>query len=267
MSKAVAFGAGASILGFGAVLAYYYANLPQGPKGQTIDVDDPPDEYDENWRLVPDRDLSEYGDNWGSTPKDLIPYFQAVEENSGIPGSGRVFSLIAYGESRWVPTAHNNDAREVAGSRDSFAKAQANFPTLKHGKAAADFGSGGLYGMLGPIYLWTGAVYGRGSALLLDQHPRAMFDIRNAGFAAIVFMNGLLKNRDVRDVVDIKVGWGRPARLANRDGDPYKNARAKFWAQSIEAGIDLEDRATIPPTLDASGFPGVRTVYRKMMEL
>lgn len=266
----LAVGAGASLGLSLTAIGIYLRNVSRDVEAAKLppQPDEPESVFDGSWRYVP-ADPSVYADdNWGETPKDWIPYFQALEDISGIPGSGRIFSLIAYGESRWVPTAHNNDASEISnGSRPAYERAKDKFPPLKFGEEAANFGSGGLFAMLGPVYLWTGAVFGRKYAPLLDHRPETMFDPRLAGFAAIVFLRNLIRNRDVRDLVDIKVGWGRPTRLAERESEAYSNARAKFWGQSVEVGIDLEDRNTLPPKLDISGFRGVLKVYERMISL
>jgi len=275
----LAIGAGASVAASLGAIVYYYRNVARGIKAAnqlpplpgTTDPDTTdPSVFDGSWRFIPDKPINEYGDNWGITPTEWIPYFQALEDISGIPGSARIFSLIAYGESRWIADAHNNDASEISlGSRPSYERAKDNFPPLKYGEEAANFGSGGLFAMLGPVYLWTGAVFGKRYAPLLEHRPETMFDPRLAGFAAIVFLRNLIKNRDVRDLVDIKVGWGRPTRLSKtgRETEAYENARTKFWAQSVEAGISLEDRNTLPPKLDISGFTGVLNVYERMIAL
>ena len=58
--------------------------------------------------------------NWGETPFDLRALFLLMEEASRIKGSGRLFSGIAYRESRFVTTAHNGNA---AGEQDERAGA------------------------------------------------------------------------------------------------------------------------------------------------
>jgi hypothetical protein len=91
--------------------------------------------------------------NWGDTPPDLIPLFMLMEEASKIEGSARLFAVIAYRESRFVTTAHNGNANEQD-ERDSSRAAYTNNkdrnPPLKYGEQAAEFGSGGLFGLLAP---------------------------------------------------------------------------------------------------------------------
>ncbi len=268
-NRALAVGSGLVFLGLSGGLGYYVYRRREVKPGELPPVEDDPSEYyDETWRYVPDRPISEYGDNWGSTPTELIPYFQLLEDVSGIPGSARIFSLIAYGESRWSPTAHNNDEEEIRkGSRPAYERAKEDFPKLKYAEEAANFGSGGLFAMLGPIHLWQGATYG--FTPLKDLPPESVFDMRYAGYSAIVFLRSLIRNRDVRDLVDIKVGWGKPSRLSKeeRETEAYSRSREKFKTQSVEAKISLEDRNTLPAKLDISGFPGPRVVYERMMEL
>src|SRR5690606_21514062 len=98
--------------------------------------------------------------NWGTTPVDLRPLFMLMEEVSKIGGSARFFSLVAYGEARYVATAHNGNTEgeqdERDDSRAAYNNNKARNPPLRYGEQAAEFGSGGLFGQLAPYFLWTG---------------------------------------------------------------------------------------------------------------
>ncbi|MCB9702140.1 MAG: hypothetical protein H6711_09615 [Myxococcales bacterium] len=98
--------------------------------------------------------------NWGDTPADLRPLFLLAEEQARIAGAGRILAVIAYRESRFVTTAHNGDApsetTERAASRRAYDRGKDRNPPLRFGERAADFGSGGLFGLLAPYFLWTG---------------------------------------------------------------------------------------------------------------
>lgn len=269
-TKVIAAGAvGLAAVGVGLAGYAMMNSLPQQPQG----VDDPPADP----RVLPTADevTGDLETNWGETPRDIRPLFMLMEEASQIVGSARIFSVIAFGESRWKTTAHNNDAHEVDASTRAWNNRRDKNPPLKYGEQAAAFGSGGLFGALAPYFLWTGAPDGLGRrAPLLDYKPEAMFEPRIAGFAAIVYLKRLIRNWNLVDHLDVKVGWASPsilAKIPNRQGyceeghqDTYCEIRAKFAHHAAEVGIDLFDQSTIPGKLDASNFPGVMAVWELM---
>ncbi|MBL8971951.1 MAG: hypothetical protein JNK56_15280 [Myxococcales bacterium] len=203
--------------------------------------------------------------NWGETPFDLRALFLLMEETSRIVGSARIFAVIAYRESRFVTTAHNGDAVGEQGERDASLRAytnnKANNPPLRYGEQAAAFGSGGLFGLLAPYFLWTGVPEVKTKAPLLGAPPELMFQPRAAAFGATVYLQRILKSYRVDDIPDIKAGWASPSLLTTaRGSSDYNDARARFLADVKAVGIDLAD-ATIPPKLDASAWPGVPAVF------
>ena len=211
--------------------------------------------------------------NWGTTPVDLRALFLLMEESSGIVGSGRIFSAIAYGESRWIPTAHNGagdedtDQRERAASRRAYENRKAKNPPLKYGERAADFGSGGLFGALAPYFLWTGTVAIGHRAPLLDADPRIVFLPRVAAFGACVYLQRLLNNYRIDDHLDIKVGWASPSLLVGerRTSATTKAVRSKFSEHAATVGINLVDAATVPSVLSVAAFPGVLELFEAMV--
>jgi hypothetical protein len=96
----------------------------------------------------------------GRHPARPHPAVHADGGGSKIEGSARLFAVIAYRESRFVTTAHNGNANGEQDERDSSRAAYKNNkdrnPPLKYGEQAAEFGSGGLFGLLAPYFLWTG---------------------------------------------------------------------------------------------------------------
>ena len=215
----------------------------------------------------------DYDTNWGSTPDEMRPLFLWMENSSGIRGSGRLFSVIAYGESRWVPSARNGegdserDERERAGSRRAWKYlSEAGFP-LKHGDAAAEYGSGGLFGALAPYFLATGRPDIGKRAPLRDACPDVCLIPRVAAWGAVVYMYRLLKHYRIDDHPDIKVGWASPSFLLNknRSGNGYKTTHAKFERHADEVGIDLGDTNTIPKKLSVDDFPGTLPTFASMV--
>ncbi|MDC0716202.1 hypothetical protein [Nannocystis bainbridge] len=203
--------------------------------------------------------------NWGETPTDLRPLFMLMEEVARIPGSARVFAVISYRESRFVTAAHNGNATGEADERDSSRRAYKNNkdrnPPLRYADQAAEFGSGGLFGLLAPYFLWTGVPEVGKRAPLLNSPPELVFQPRAAAFGAAVYMQRILANYRVDDLADIKVGWASPSLLKDERGSSdYHDVRARFLTDAIALNVDLTDATTIPPKLDASAWPGVPAV-------
>ncbi len=209
--------------------------------------------------------------NWGRTPLDLRPLLLAAEQASQISGAARILAIIGYRESRFEPTAHNGNApgeqRERDASSTAYTQNKARNPSLAFGEVAASFGSGGLFGALAPYFLWTGVQELGTKAPLLGADPRIMFLPRVATFAACVYLARLLKNYDIQDLPDIKVGWGSVSLLkgAGRTSETYRSIRNNFVADAAALGIDLADAATIPPRLSAERWPGVATVFERLV--
>jgi hypothetical protein len=204
--------------------------------------------------------------NWGETPFDLRALFLLMEEVARIPGSGRVFAIFATRESAFVTTAHNGDAASEQTERDASMRAYTNNkgrnPPLRYGEQAAAFGSGGLFALLAPYFLWTGVPELGAKAPLLHAPPELMFQPRASAFGAAVYMQRILKNYRVDDIADIKAGWANPGLLSSgRGGATYTDVRARFLADANSLGIDLADTQTIPAKLDPSGWPGVPAVF------
>ncbi len=229
----------------------------QGPSAAAWDAPPLPRESEVHGDLVR---------NWGSTPEDLRPLFLLMEETSKIAGAARVFAVIAYGESRFVPHAHNgndhNEAEERAASRRAYENNKDRNPPLRYGEAAADFGSGGLFGALAPYFLWTGVSEVSTAAPFLAAPPELMYQPRAAAFAAMVKLQRLLRAYyKVADVLDIKAGWANPQLLTTaRGGTTYLAVRGRFQGDADKLGVDFADTDTIP-TLKASAWPGVPAVF------
>jgi len=204
--------------------------------------------------------------NWGETPFDLRALFLLIEEITRIFGAARYLAIVAKRESAFVTAAHNGNAANEQDERDDSRKAYANNkdrnPPLRYGEQAADFGSGGLFGLLAPYFLWTGVPEVGAKAPLLNAPPEIVFQPRAAAFGAAVYMQRILKHYRVDDVADIKVGWANPGLLGKgRGGATYNDVRTRFLADAKSLGIDLADATTIPAKLDPSAWPGVPAVF------
>ena len=204
--------------------------------------------------------------NWGDTPFDLRPLLLLIEQITRIFGAARYLAIVAKRESAFVTAAHNGNAANEQDERDDSRKAYANNkdrnPPLRYGEQAADFGSGGLFGLLAPYFLWTGVPEVGAKAPLLNAPPEIVFQPRAAAFGAAVYMQRILKHYRVDDVADIKVGWANPGLLGkSRGGATYNDVRTRFLADAKSLGIDLADATTIPAKLDPSAWPGVPAVF------
>ena len=212
---------------------------------------------------VPGFDLER---NWGKTPTDLRPLFALMEKVSGIDGSARIFTTIAKRESGFSATAHNDSAEERDGSRRGYANSKDRNPPLVYGAQAAEFGSGGLFGGLGPYFLWTGVPEVGAKAPLLGSPPEIMFLPRVAAFGACVYLQRLLANYRIDDHPDIKVGWANPSLLKSGRGNAtYQAVRTRFLSDAAELGINLGDTATIPAKLSAARWPGVLACFQQLV--
>jgi len=208
--------------------------------------------------------------NWGDTPVDLRPLFDKMQTVSRIAGSARIFAVIAFRESGFVTTAQNGNAEGEQDERDDSRAAYKNNkdrnPPLKYGEQAAEFGSGGLFGLLAPYFLWTGVPEVGKKAPLLQSPPELVFQPRVAAFAACVYLQRLLANYRIDDHADIKAGWASPSLLkSGRGKEQYNHVRARFFEDAINLGIDLLDTSTIPSKLSASAWPGVPAVWKALV--
>jgi hypothetical protein len=208
--------------------------------------------------------------NWGDTPADLRPLLMQMEEVSKIPGTARLYGVIAFRESQFITTAHNGNAAKEQEERDDSRAAYQNNkdrnPPLRYGEQAAEFGSGGLFGQLAPYFLWTGVPEIGKRAPLLNAPPELVFQPRAAAFGACVYMQRLLTQYRIDDHADIKAGWASPSLLGKgRDGATYKSVRARFMEDAINLGIDILDTSTIPTKLSASAWPGVPAVFSALV--
>jgi len=200
--------------------------------------------------------------NWGTTPAWLRPLLLRVEAAARIPGAARFLAVVSWRESKWHPDAHNDSATEVSYSTDAYTARSPKLPALAYGFAAADFGSGGLFGLLAPYFLWTGTPELGAKAPLLDRPPAAMFDPATSAFAAAVYLQRIVANYEPADWADVRAGWASPSLLTTgRGGEKYDEVRARFLADAAAVGIDLEDRATMPAVPSANDWPGVLDVY------
>ena len=269
----IAVGTTVAVAGVGGVMLYSRrasaASLPgpapapgaPPPAPPAIDLDPLPSADDVHGDLVR---------NWGETPVDLRPLFVRMEEVSTIKGSARLFAVYSYREARFVTTAHNGDAENEQAERDSTRLAYKNNkdrnPPLRYGEQAADFGSGGLFGLSAPYFLWTGVPEVGDKAPLLRAPPELVFQPRASAFGAVVYMQRLLKAHRVDDIPDIKVGWASPSLLGSGRGSAtYQDVRMRFANDAQTIGISLGDKSTIPPKLDASQWPGVPAVFAQLV--
>ena len=206
--------------------------------------------------------------NWGIVPGDLRALLLAIEEATTIVGAARFLGTVAYQESRFKTNAQNGDEFDEQGERNAAYRAYYNYkdknPPLMFGEQAANFGSGGLFGALAPFALWSGVQELKDKAPLLGSDPRILFLPRVAAFCAAIYLQRVLTYYEVRDMADIKVGWGSVSLLteAGRKDADYMRIRNKWAEDTKKVGIDFGDVATIPKMLaPPQKWPGVKAVF------
>ena len=269
----IAVGTTVAVAGVGGVMLYSRrasaASLPgpapapgaPPPAPPVIDLDPLPSAEDVEGDLLR---------NWGETPVDLRPLFMLMEKVSTIKGSARLFAVYSYREARFITTAHNGDAENEQAERDSTRLAYNNNkdrnPPLRYGEQAADFGSGGLFGLSAPYFLWTGVPEVGDKAPLLRSPPELVFQPRASAFGAVVYMQRLLKNYRIDDNADIRAGWASPSLLTTgRGSQRYHETRNRFFNDAKTLGIDLNDTDTIPSKLTVASWPGVLAVFAALV--
>jgi len=225
---------------------------------------------DHTWRLfslptkdeVPGFDLV---NNWGATPEKLRPLFALMEVVSTIRGSARIFALISRGAG-FQPNAHDNSEWEVAATRQIYKAGRDHYHPLSYGDAAAEYGSGGLFRALAPVFLWTAVHEMKGDAPLLTAPPEVMHVPRVAAFGAVVYLQRLLTKFRVDDHGDIKAGWISPHLLESdhRGAPTYNRLRNRFFAEAAKMGLNLDDTRSIPRHLRAESWPGAAAVYKSL---
>jgi len=206
--------------------------------------------------------------NWGATPEKMRPLFALMEEVSKIRGSARIFALISMRESSFQAAAHNDSPLTVCRSQCSYMAYLRNRP-LTHGQAAAEFGTGGLFGALAPDFLWSAAQEMEDDAPLLTAPPEVMYIPRIAAFGAVVYLQQLISSFRIDDLADIRVGWGCPDFLGDivRGTMFYETPRKEFFADAAQLGVDLDDTVTIPKHLRAASWPGAATVFTSLTRI
>ena len=260
-------GGGVAVMGVGAALLYSRRAAAAPASSTPPSTPTPPSPTGLDLPLPRASDVR--GDltvNWGITPEDFRPLFMLLEEVSRIEGAGRLLSVFAYRESRYITTAQNGDAPDEQAERDATRKAYLTSkdrnPPLRYGERAADFGSGGLFGLAAPYFLWTGVPELGKKAPLLNAPPELLFQPRASAFGAAVYLQRLIAHYRVDDHADLRAGWASPTLLTTgRGSQRYLETRARFLADAKTVGIDLDDASTIPPKLSASQWPGVAAVF------
>ena len=208
--------------------------------------------------------------NWGSTPASLRPLFIKIEAATRIKGAGRFLAIVAKRESAFKLNAQNGDRPQEQGERDASRRAydagRNRNPPLRYGQEAANFGSGGLFGLLAPYFLWTGVNELGANAPFLDSRPELVFNPNASAFGAAVYLQRILKNYTTNDLPDIKAGWASPTLLTSARGSPrYHETRARFLADAKALGIRLDDPATLPAKLSAANWPGASVVFNALV--
>lgn len=187
-----------------------------------------------------------------------------LERAAEIPGLARFLAAVGATESNWAsPTrysAHNDSASEVNASAAAVKGGlDRGLPPLGKGSAAAEFGSGGLFGLLAPYALWAGGP----DYPLVDRPPEIVFDPKIAGAIAADMVKRLRK-RGIASWDQMKVAWKG---LGLALGDPTLASKvsqqvlARAEKRAKEQGLDptfLDD------PIDVSAYPGLTALLARL---
>lgn len=158
----------------------------------------------------------------------------------------RFLVYVAYGESRWDPLAHNDDATEVAASATAYDRVAARLAGCGRSRSAYVRGSGGRFGRLLP-YFATDL-----SELLPCIDPASIWngidDIVSAVHLARVHQDEPSWDGTVGSV---RAGWRTPGDLR-----PSAERLAKMRQTAVRAGLDAGfiDRQLDRFTTDLAGI-------------
>lgn len=209
----------------------------------------------------------ELTDNWGTTPATLRPLFLMAEKASGVPGSARVFAVLARLESKFNTTFHNESQVAKQASQAQYLELKNKRPPLAPGAASqgSNFGRGGLFGLLGPEFLWSGYKEMGAQAPLLSAGPTQMFDPRYSLFAVIErLQQEVLPYLTPSDgPAEAAVGLHNPDLLGSRNTPLYKALRQGFIDASRDLGINL----TKIPKLTSVSYPGAAQALNLILSI
>ena len=184
---------------------------------------------------------------WSDASK--IPYFWAFQ------------AVVMRREAGFNPAAQNKDANEVKASQDALANGlKRGNPSPKYGQELAAFGSGGLFGALGPYFGWIGLdenympFLRRKAATILNADAAAVFGCHYAWRILTYYRP---KNRTMT-WFDLRTGWASPSALKNSpDGTTAQAVRGRMVEDINALGLQWLANAPVPvPTL----YPGINVV-------
>jgi hypothetical protein len=154
-------------------------------------------------------------------PLEVQQLLIKVQAAADIPYLWVIGSIIAHGEARFKADSHNQDAKEVTGSRNGLKNGlKRGNPKPKFADEIETFGSGGYFGGLSPYFHWIGL--DEGYMPFLKRRPELVFDpAASAVFMAHYFWRITLPSYAqgrTLNFFDVRVGWASPTVLKN---DPF----------------------------------------------
>lgn len=205
----------------------------------------------------------ELTENWGTTPANLRPLFLLAEKAAGVPGSARLFAVLAKLQSGFNTDRHDQSQTAKQASQGQYLALRSKRPSLMPDAAssASNFGRGGLFSFLGPEFLWSGYQEMGPQAPLLSASMNTIYDQRYSLFAAAMRMQEVLAQLTASDgPVEAGVGMYNPELLTSRDTQLYKNFRQAFVDASRDLGINL----TKIPKPASVNYPGAATALNML---
>lgn len=205
--------------------------------------------------------------NWGKTPMAWRPFFIAMERIADVPGSARLFAILAWRRAKFNPSAVFTSVADRIDCEQIFVRTSPKRPPLRYAVDARRFGFGGLFAMSVPDFLWSGYKEVWAKAPLLKMLPDNIKSPQLSAFAIIMRLHELqseMRPADMRN--DYFVAMVDPYVFTEMKGTPsYQTVLANFKEAADELGIDT---APFPARFESgTAWKGVPAVYVQMLQI
>lgn len=199
---------------------------------------------------------------WGPVPTDFQKLITRTQQAAGIPYLWAFASICAHRESGFVANAHNQDAKEVAGSTNGLeAGLKRGNPKPKFPEEIKAFGSGGLFGALASSFAWIGMdaafmpFIRRKPSLVFEPEASAVF---LAHYFYRITSPGYAKGRTL-SMFDVRVGWASPTLLKDDPNGAKAEAVKVRMREDIKA-LGWDEQWVLSLPVIRSHYAGIKAV-------